>query len=144
MNKFASTLLQLLLLIVFFVFDKASNGIFSVFDYFSLTVIYLIILLQLNSPRSYISIFFLFGFLVDWYNKSYLGMSSLLSITILFVYNIVVRRFAGNKASLSGLNFVTSYLLFETWIGFSSFFSLQSFVFSLISLGITSLFWLRN
>lgn len=144
MNQVVFTLLQSLILLILFVLDKSFVGIFGLFDFFAFTVLYLMILLQLHTTRSYITVFFLFGFFVDWYNKSFLGVSSLLSIVILFVYHSIVGRFAGNKFSLFGLNFITAYILFQIWLGWNAVFSIPAFAFAAISVGVTSIMWLRE
>jgi cell shape-determining protein MreD len=144
MNRIAYLILQILLLLVLFVIDKSSTGIYRLFDIFSFTVLYLMVLLHLRSSRSFITTFFVFGFLVDWYNKSFLGISSMVSIFVLFVYNIVVRRFAGNKLTMFLLNYVTAYILFQVWLGFESVASLPAFLFALFSTAITSYFWLQE
>jgi cell shape-determining protein MreD len=144
MNRVAFTIGQSLLLLIFFVIDKSSIGVFRPFDYFSLTILYLMVLLQLNSSRSFLTAFFLFGFLVDWYNKSFLGMSSLFAIIIAFIYNLILRRFAGNRATMFALNAITAYLLFEVWIGFREFFSVKALVFTGITMVLTAVMWLKE
>lgn len=143
MNRFIFTTLLTLTLLILFVADLAAQGIFRLFDVFSLTICFLVVLLNLNSSRSFITVFFVFGFLVDWVNKSFLGVSSLLSILLLFVYNMIVRRFAGNKLSLAIVNFAAGYLLFLIWTNFQNLFSIPALVCSTICLLVTSFLWFK-
>jgi hypothetical protein len=70
-------------------------------------------------------------------------VSSLLSILLLFVYNMIVKKFAGNKVSIFIVNLVTGYILFLIWTNFQHILSLPALICSVICLLVTSFLWFR-
>jgi hypothetical protein len=144
MNRFTLTVLFGFISILLFIIDKSLTGIFDFSNYFSLSITFLMILVNLQRSQPFTSIFFLFGLLSDWFNKSFVGLYSLISVVLSYIYLLLKLKIAGNKIALFITNFVTSYALYLISLHFDYFFNIKAFIGALLTTLISSLLWFRS
>lgn len=141
MNNIISKLIYLLILCLLFVVDRALAGTFGVFEYFSFTILFLIILSGLKSEKNNMAIFFMYGLLVDSFGKGFLGFSSLVSVLVAYLYVFVSNKAGSNKLIQLGVSFFMTYFLFIIDRGFDKIFSLEYLIGSIIIAGISNIVW---
>lgn len=120
-------------LLFFFVVDKSFQNIFGFFNVFSLSVLYLLFFLGFKDKVLSGFLFFFFGVLVDWYYKTFLGVSSLLSVIVLYVAAFALYKFPGNRWSFLGLHILISYFLFYIFNGYTAFVDIRNLIAALIT-----------
>jgi hypothetical protein len=144
MEKYITAVSVFIFLIVFFLIDKAFSGLLFPFNYFSLTLVFLLLLVNIKANRTYLPQFFIFGLLADWYNRVLLGPGALVAIIGLYLFYALKIRFYGHKVWMTILNFAFSFLLTWIFLGFGNVLNLETLLMSLISMVLVSILWLRN
>jgi hypothetical protein len=141
MSNIAFILINLVVLFILFVIDKGFHSISIITGYFSLSVFFLMVLLNLKLNSITPAVFFFFGFVVDLYSKTFLGISSLVSLFVFYMFKVVSVKFTGNRISLLGLNFISSYILFYVFNDYSRIVSFELFTFATISTLLLGVSW---
>ena len=144
MNKYIIQGAIALGLIVLFILDKSLSGVLSFFNFFSLTLVTLLILANLNTHRTFLFDFFIFGVLCDWYNRTFLGVNILVCIVGLYLFYIFKIRFHANKALMTIVNLIFSYILGIIFVGFSNILDLRVVIMSILVTATTSIIWLKD
>ena len=115
MNKPVFFLVNIFLISLFYILDRSFLGIFGFANFISISIIYIISVLNFGNFNYKIFDLFYFGILLNWSSKSFFGILPLLFIIIAFLFDLVKEKFAGNIISLTLANFVISFLLFSCY-----------------------------
>jgi hypothetical protein len=142
MGNIAFIPLSIFTVTLLFVIDKAFQNAFVLFNYFSFTVLILVFLLNVKERNISVVVYFAFGILVDWYFKLFFGVSSLLSVLLLYASMFMFSKFAGNRWSLFGFNIAVSYVLIYIANGYGKLLTFQYFVAALVNALIMAIFLL--
>lgn len=144
MNKYIIQGGICLLIAGLFVTDKSLASVISLFNFYSFTIFVLLIIANINTHRTFIFIFFVFGILCDWYNRSFLGTSILVSVISLYLFYIFKIRFSANKPLMTLLNIIFAYSLSGIFWGFSSFLDVRNIITSILIALSVSYLWLKE
>lgn len=124
--------ISIIFLVIFFLIDNAFKGIIHIFDYISLSVLYLLILKNYNTRLITLCVYFVFGVLIDWYYKKFLGFSSLLILVLYYSAALIENMISQNNTIKFFTNFLISYILLIFYNGYGMFFNEKILVGSLI------------
>jgi len=144
MNKYIIQGAIALALVVTFIVDKSLAGVISFFNFYSFTIVILLILVNIKTHRTFIFNFFVFGILCDWYNRAFLGTSILISIISLYLFYVFKIRFSSNKALMTLLNTIFAYFLSGAFWGFSSYLDVRNIIMSILIALSVSYLWLKE
>lgn len=144
MGGFVFIVGSLLLVLITFVLDHSWQSAFVLFHYFSISVVLLLLLLNF-SKKNNTFLFFFFGLLIDWYYKFSLGISSLLTLTVLYIFILLNHRVAANRWGQIILNTLTTFILYYIHNGYTIGDNLQTIISTGILSGVfTTFILLRN
>ena len=133
MNRYLIQIFWIVIMLVLFVVDKAWSGVFSLFDYISLSILFLVFLANLRTRESFIVPFFVFAIVSDWYNKVFIGSGAVVVIVSLYLFNIFRIRFINNKPALTILNLIFIWILLLVINGLENIFSLNYVIGAVVS-----------
>jgi hypothetical protein len=145
MNKYVLNFVLILGLTLCFIFDQAFSSVLYAFTFFSFSILFISFFANIKKGVNInlILLFFVFGLYIDLFRHTFLGISSLLSIIVLFIYKYIRYRFAGNVPSIFFTNFVFIYLLFLIIHHFDKIFSKEAFVGGVVTTIIAAVVWAR-
>lgn len=144
MNNYVVQLGLIFLTILFFIVDKSLASVSGVFEYFSLTITFLLYIVNTKSYSTYILEFFFFGILCEWYNRYFLGVGVLISIIILYLFYVFKIMFYSNRLFKTLINLIFAYILAFVYLGFLSVLDIRNLVISFISTAFVTYLWLRE
>ncbi len=145
MNKYVINVFAVMGLVLTFILEMSAKSVFPLFTYFSPVILFLFILSNIpNTSRAFLINYFVLGMLVDWYNKAFLGLSSLFSVALAYVYYVLVENYGANKIIVGILNFAGAYLFFLIIHNFQELLTFEGLVSSFVITALTAVLWMRG
>lgn len=144
MNKYTLQLIFIFVLVFCLMVDYGLADVIYNKGFLLLSIIFLQILINIKSGNTYVLLTAFSGIIFDWYNKTFLGVSSLILIVSLYLFNALQIRFHANRALMAVMNFTFAIILSYAYYGYENSNLAFIIVSSIVSTAITSYFWIKK